>query len=100
MRAVVGSHDREIVTGLREVEDGTDFAVTSRAGGHAQSPEALRAFGPRTTSGHLLSAGADIRFVSCFRTRTRTRCPRKRPPSRGKLARYADTVDPRGLKGK
>jgi hypothetical protein len=30
VRAVVGSHDREIVTGLREVEDGTDFAVTSR----------------------------------------------------------------------
>jgi len=32
---------------------------------------------------------------TCFRTRTRTRCTPKWPPSRGRLARYADTVDPR-----
>jgi hypothetical protein len=36
-----------------------------------------------------------IRPRTCFQTRTRTRCTPKWPPSRGRLARYADTVDPR-----
>ena len=34
---------------------------------------------------------------TCVRTRTRTRCPPKWPPSRGRLAGYADTVDPDAL---